>query len=158
MRNYTILAALIGSVIGIALPLSVLAETQMQGQESTKKELIEAGTLEVQAEQIRLIIGGARGTGVLHLNGKDYKFKMRGNSLGGAGVTKVDAVGTVYNLTDIKDFPGTYSGMGVGAAVVKGSGASSWESSKGVVIKIKAKSEGVALNMGANRVEIELVK
>lgn len=158
MRNKTILAALVGSVLGLATPLSVFAEAQAPQSQSAKKELVEAGKIEIQAEQIRLIIGGAKGTGVLHFNGKDYKFKLSGNSLGGVGVTKIEAVGTVYNMKDISQFPGTYSGMGVGGAVVKGSGASSWENSAGVVVKIKAKNEGVALNMGANMVEIELVK
>jgi hypothetical protein len=158
MRNKTIIAAILSTIIGVAVPMSVLAEEKIPGTESEKKELVQSGTLEVTAQQVRLIVGGSKGKGVLHFNGKDYKFKMSGKSLGGAGVTKVDAVGTVYNLKDIKDFSGTYAGMGVGAAVVKGQGASSWENSNGVVVKITAKSEGVALNLGLNTVEIELVK
>lgn len=158
MPNKTILAAMISTVIGMALPISVLAEEVIAGTESEQKELIESGTVEVQAEQLRLIIGGAKGTGVLHFGGQDYKFKLSGNSLGGVGVTKVDGVGTVYNLNDINDFPGTYAGMGVGAVAVKGAGASNWENSKGVVIKMQSKTEGVALNLGMNRVEIELVE
>lgn len=156
MRNKTILAAILSTVIG-AMPMSALAEEKIPGTESEKKELIESGTLEVTAQQVRLIVGGSKGKGILHFNGKDYKFKMSGKSLGGAGVTKVDAVGTVYNLKNIKDFSGTYAGMGIGAAAVKGQGASSWENANGVVVKIKAKAEGVALNFGLNTVEIELI-
>ena len=159
MRNKTILAAVLSSMIGVVLPLSGLAAEKIAGTEAEKKPMVESGTVEVKAEQYRLIIGGAKGTGVLHFNGKDYKFKMSGKSLGGAGVTKTEAVGTVYNLKDINDFPGSYSGMGVGAVAVKGVGATSWENSKGVVVKMQAKSaEGLALNMGINNVEIELVK
>lgn len=159
MRNKTIIAAMLSTIIGVAfvLPMSVLAEDSISAPPAAQKELVESGTLEVRAKQMRLIVGGAKGTGVLHFKGKNYKFKMSGASVGGVGVTKVDAVGTVYNLNDIKDFPGTYAGMGVGAAVVEGQGASSWQN-KDVVIKMKAKSEGVALNMGVNAVTIELVK
>jgi hypothetical protein len=159
MRNKTIIAAILSTVIGatFVLPISVLAEDNISAAPAEKMELVESGTLEVEATQVRLIIGGSKGTGVLHFNGKDYKFKMSGGSLGGVGVTKVDAVGTVYNLNDIKDFPGTYAGMGVGAAVVEGQGASSWQNGD-VVVKVKAKTEGVALNMGANAVTIELVE
>jgi hypothetical protein len=159
MRNKTILAAILSTVIGAAfvLPMSVLAADDISAAPVEKKELVESGTLEVKAKQVRLIVGGSKGTGVLHFNGKDYKFKLSGNSLGGVGVTKVDAVGTVYNLNDIKDFPGTYAGMGVGAALVKGQGAASWQN-KDVVVKMKSKTEGLALNMGANAVTIELVK
>jgi len=46
--------------------------------------------------------------------------------------------------------------MGVGAVAVKGAGASSWEN-KGVIVKMKSKTEGLALNMGVNAVKIELV-
>jgi hypothetical protein len=121
--------------------------------------LIESGSVDVQAEQVRLIIGGAKGTGVLHFGGKDYNFKLSGASAGGVGVTKIDATGTVYNLKDIKDFAGTYSGATIGASLVKGTGGSSWENPKGVVVSMKSKStEGVALNLGLSAVTIELVK
>jgi hypothetical protein len=158
MRNKTIIAAILSSVIGIALPLSTLAEEMIAGTAAEEKELIESGTIEVQAEQMRLIIGGAKGSGVLHFGGVDYKFKLSGQSLGGVGVTKVDAVGTVYNLNDVQDFAGTFTGMGVGAVAVKGAGASNWENSKGVVIKMKSKTEGVALNLGMNKVDIEFIE
>jgi len=159
MRNKTIIAAILSTVIGatFALPMSVLAADDISAAPAEKKELVESGTLEVSAKQMRLIVGGTKGTGVLHFNGKNYKFKMSGASLGGVGVTKVDAVGTVYNLNDIKDFPGTYAGMGVGATAVEGAGASTWEN-KGVVVKMKSKTEGLALNMGMNAITIELVK
>lgn len=159
MRNKAIITTILSTLIGatFALPIPALAETSVSSAPAEQKELIESGTVEVKAQQVRLIVGGAKGTGVLHFNGKDYKFKMSGASVGGVGVTKVDAVGTVYNLKDIKDFPGIYAGMGVGATAVEGAGASSWEN-KGVVIKMKSKTEGLALNFGINSVNIELVK
>lgn len=158
MRNKIILSAILSGFIGAA-SLPVLAAETTVGQPAPQKPMVESGTVEVKAEQYRLIIGGAKGSGVLHFNGKDYKFKMSGKSLGGVGVTKTEATGTVYNLKDINDFPGSYSGMGVGAVAVKGVGASSWENSKGVAIKMQAKSaDGLALNMGINQVDIELVE
>lgn len=160
MRNKTIIAAILSAFIGAALPLSTFAADTVLDNSVTNPDnpqLVKSGNVEVQAEQVRLIIGGAKGKGVLHFNGKDYNFKLSGASVGGVGVTKVDAVGTVYNLKDIKDFPGTYSGMGVGAVVVKGAGASSWQNSKGVVVNMQAKdASGLALNMGLNAVTIEL--
>jgi hypothetical protein len=158
MRTKTIIAAIFSTFIGgaLALPTAVLADPTAPGAQTEEKPMVESGTLEVSATQVRLIAGGAKGTGILHFNGKDYKFKMSGASVGGIGVTKVDAVGTIYNLKDIKDFPGTYAGMGVGAVAVKGAGASSWEN-KGVIVKMKSKTEGLALNMGVNAVKIELV-
>lgn len=162
MRNKAIIAGILSTFIGVALPLAVFAGETIQENSVTnpgKPELVESGTVEVQGEQLRLIIGGSKGKGVLHFNGKDYPFTFSGNSVGGIGATKIDAVGTVYNLKGIEDFPGTYSGMGVGAVAVKGTGASSWENNKGVVVQMRAKSaEGLALNMGINVAKIELIQ
>jgi hypothetical protein len=162
MRNKAFIAAIISTAIGAALPLSASAADTVLDNKVTNPDnpkLVEAGTVSIEAEQVRLIIGGSKGTGVLHFGGKDYKFKFSGASVGGVGVTKVDAVGTVYNLKDIKDFPGQYSGMGAGAVVVKGAGGSSWQNTKGVVVSLKAKTaEGLALNLGINSASVELVK
>jgi len=162
MRNKTIIAVTLSALIGATLPLSTWAADDVLDNSAINPEtpeLIEAGTVEVEATQMRLILGGAKGTGVLHFNGKDYKFKLSGASVGGVGVTQVKGVGTVYNLNDIKDFPGTYSGMGVGAVAVKGVGASTWQSTKGVVVKMKAEdASGLALNLGINAVDVELVE
>ena len=163
MRNKTIIVAILSSVIGAALPLAAYAadETVLDNKVTNPDNppLVESGTVEVKAESMRLILGGAKGTGVLHYMGKDYKFKMSGASVGGVGVTKVDSVGTVYNLKSIDEFPGTYSGGSVGVVAGKGVGGSSWENPKHVVLKMHAKSaEGLALNMGLNAVTVELVK
>jgi hypothetical protein len=160
MRNKIIIVGIASAAFAATLPLSVFAaDPVLNPNANTRPELVESGTVDVQAEQIRLIIGGAKGTGVLHFGGKDYKFKLSGASAGGVGVTKIDATGTVYNLKNIKDFAGNYSGATVGASLVKGTGASSWENPKGVVVSMKSKStEGVALNLGLSAVTIELAK
>jgi hypothetical protein len=161
MRNKIIIAAILSTAIGAALPLSALAAETITDNKVTNPDnppLVESGTVEVKAESIRLILGGAKGTGVLHYQGKDYHFKMSGASVGGVGVTKVDSVGIVYNLKSIEEFPGTYSGGSVGAVAGKGVGGSSWENPKHVVLKMHAKSaEGLALNLGLNAVTVELV-
>jgi hypothetical protein len=159
MRNKTIIAAILSTFIGIALPLSAFADDTVLDNSVTnpdKPELVESGTMEVEATQVRLILGGSKGAGVLHFNGKDYNFKLSGASVGGVGVTSVKAACTVYNLNDISDFPGTYSGGSVGAVAVEGVGASSWENTKNVVINCKAETaEGLALNLGLNAVTVE---
>lgn len=161
MRNKNIIAAILSTFIGAALPLSAFADDTVLDNSVTNPNnpvLVESGTVTVEATQVRLIIGGSKGAGVLHYKDKDYKFKLSGASAGGVGVTKVKAVGVIYNLNDIKDFPGTYSGGSVGVVAVKGVGGSSWENTKHVVVKMHAESaDGLALNMGLNAVTIELV-
>lgn len=155
-KTITIVAGLM-LALGTTFSLQAVAEDISQAAAPKERQLVESGTVDVEAESMRLILGGAKGTGMLHFQGKDYRFKLKGASLGGAGYTKVVSKGIVYNLNDIKDFPGTYSGMGVGAVVVEGVGKSSWESGKGVVIVMTAQTaEGLAVNLGINAVEVEL--
>jgi hypothetical protein len=158
-NNKVMIAGMFFALIGMTLPLAVFADDAMDSVAPGKPERVESGTVNIEAESMKLILGGAKGTGVLHYQGQDYPFKLSGVSVGGAGYTKVVASGTVYDLNSLEDFPGTYSGMGVGAVVVKGAGGSSWQNSKGVSISMHAETaEGLALNMGINSVTVEFTK
>ena len=117
-----------------------------------------SGTIEVEAEQIRLIVGGAQGRGVLHFQGKSYPFTMKGGTVGGVGMTKVHATGDVYFLDNVRDFAGNYSAATIGAALGPGAGGSQYENNKGVFIKVRSKSEGVGLNLGLGVVSITLAE
>jgi len=116
------------------------------------------GTFEFEATQMRLIIGGASGKGTLYFKGKPYAFTASGPTLGGIGYTNVNAAGTVHYLKDLSDFNGTYSGLTIGAAVGEGKGASSFQNGKGVVISVKSKTEGVALNTGVTALTVKLLE
>jgi hypothetical protein len=114
------------------------------------------GTFEFEATQMRLIIGGASGKGTLYFKGKPYTFTASGPTLGGVGVTTVNATGTVHYLQNLADFNGTYSGIGIGGALVEGKGASTFQNSKGVVLSVKSKTEGLALNSGVSALTVKL--
>ncbi len=125
----------------------------------TAEEIAKAkpsGTIEVEAEQIRLIIGGAQGKGTLFFQGKSYPFTMKGGTVGGIGVTKVTATGDVYFLENVRDFAGSYSAATIGVAAGPGAGGSSYENNKGVFISVRSKSAGVALNLGLGVISITL--
>jgi hypothetical protein len=64
----------------------------------------------------------------------------------------------IYFLKKIEDFPGTYNGIGAGAAVGASKGGSSFSNMKDVVIVTKSKGEGVALNLGVSSITIKLDK
>jgi len=158
MRMHSLAAGLLLALSSMTYSVSVLAEAVTDEVAPQQRQLVESGTVDVEAESMRLILGGAKGTGMLHYQGKDYRFKLSGAPVGGAGYTKVVSKGTVYNLTSIADFPGVYTGMSAGAvATDKGLGGSNWENGKGVVIVMKAQTtEGLAVNLGINAVEVEL--
>jgi len=115
-------------------------------------------TIEVTATQLRLLLGGASGKGVLHYKGKTYPFTVKAVTAGGVGATKVDSKGDVYFLNKLEDFPGIYTAAGIGATVGKGAGGSQFQNDKGVFISVKSKSEGLALSLGVGGVDVQFAK
>jgi hypothetical protein len=144
-------------MLGVSAPVTAAEQKASRTAEEIAKAKPSA-TFEVQAEQVRLLIGGGSGKGVLNYQGKQYPFTVKGVSLGGVGVTKVDARGTVYFLNKLEDFPGTYSAVSAGATLGAGAGASQFENNKGVFLDVKSKTEGVGLSLGLSGVQIEFAK
>jgi hypothetical protein len=142
-----------------AIPLYVSAQevTPKHTAEEIKKAKPSA-TIEVEAAQLRLIVGGAQGRGTLHFKGKSFPFTMKGGTVGGVGATKVTATGDVYFLENVADFAGNYSAATLGAALGPGFGGSQYENNKGVFINVRSKTEGVGLNLGLGVVSITLVQ
>ena len=54
-----------------------------------------SATLDMTATQIRLIAGGKWGQGVLHYQGNDYPFTLKGGTAGGVGYTSAAITGVV---------------------------------------------------------------
>jgi hypothetical protein len=151
----TIFAA--AAAFAIALP----AGAQEAKPRYTAEDIAKAkpsGTIEVEATQLSLILGGASGRGVLHYQGKQYPFTLKAATAAGAGYAKVNATGNVYFLKRIEDFEGIYSAVTAGAAAVKGAGASQYENKAGVLINVRSKSEGVAISLGLAGVQVLLAK
>ncbi|MGH2362356.1 MAG: hypothetical protein ACRDGM_17670, partial [bacterium] len=72
------------------------------------------------------------------------------------GVSRIEATGDVYNLTDAKDFRGAYVQARYGLAVGEVSTGQLWlENRKGVVMRLKAERSGLALSMGGDAIFIE---
>jgi hypothetical protein len=145
-----------------ALPLSAVAQGETTPKpRHTAEEIAKAkpsATFELDAEQIRLLVGGATGKGTLMYQGKSYPFTIKAATAGGVGVTKVHATGTVYFLQKLEDFAGRYSAVTIGAALGPGMGGSQYENQKGVFVSVRSKTEGVALNLGIGIVEVSFVK
>ena len=114
-----------------------------------------SGTVELEGKQIALIVGGGWGSGVLHFQGQDYPFKITGLKAGGIGYVSLDATGDVYFLDKLEDFAGKYGTAAIGATAVKGSVVATVENPKGVILRLKAKSSGAALNLGVGGISIK---
>lgn len=146
--------AMVPSLVGLLVAISVGAAPAL-GQATKKEDLNKSATLEIDQIQVALFYSGNLGGGKLHYNGKTYNFTVGGLGLGGIGASKMEAVGQVYNLTKLEDFPGAYGQARYGFAAGTESAGSMWlQNPSGVVIELKTKREGLALSLGADAVYI----
>ena len=122
---------------------------------SAADDLVQSGTLTIEQVQIAFIGSGNLGGGTLVVGGKKYSFSIGGLGIGGFGVSKMEAYGTVYNLKNINDFAGGYVQARYGIAVGSMSTGQLWlQNTKGVVLELKAKRTGLALSLGGDAVYI----
>ena len=149
----------------ISLAFAGLAQAGEQAAPKSSKYTAEqikkakpTATVELDAAQFGLLVGGATGKGTLTYQGKAYPFTIKAASAGSVGVSKVHATGNVYFLERAEDFAGTYTAVAASGAFVKGVGASQYENTKGVFIDLRTKSEGVAASFGLTAVTVELAK
>jgi len=133
---------------------------QTAAKDLDRKGVKPSATLEVASEQMRLIMGGTAGRGVLHFNGKDYPFTFKSASagLGAKAVKKMSATGKVYALTRIEDFPGQYTSVAQSAMAGSSATTATYKNSKGVSIDLRGTVEGVGLSFGGGIATVELVK
>ncbi len=122
---------------------------------SAADDLVRSGTLTIEQVQIAFIGSGNLGGGTLTVGGQKYSFSIGGLGIGGIGVSRMEATGTVYNLKNINDFAGGYVQARYGIAVGSMSTGQLWlQNTKGVVLELKAKRTGLALSLGGDAVYI----
>ena len=162
MRNKFMIAGFLFALIGATLPQALLAADAAAPKAVTAEDLAKtppSATLDIDIKELGLIVGGQSGKGILHYQGKDYPFTLKGVQAGAiVGVTKAQATGDVHFMTKLEDFEGSFSAVGAGAAVVKGGDISRFQNNKGVVFTLKSKTTGVSLNVGLTGGEIKFIK
>ena len=123
---------------------------------ATGEAKVFSGTVEINSTQLAFIISGQAGGGTLEFQGKEYQFSIGGLGIGGVGVSSINAVGAVYNLTDVSKFPGSFVQAHAGVTVGKGKGSLSLSNNNGVIMELKFSSEGVAASVGAGGMIISM--
>ena len=138
----------------LMIALLVMSATAGAGE----KEKVFAGTIEINATQFAFIASAKGGGGTLEFQGKEHSFSLSGLGAGGFGIQKINAVGAVYNMTDLSQFNGTYTEARMGVTVGDStSGRMSLSNSNGVIIELKASgSSGVHFGVGVSGVTITL--
>jgi hypothetical protein len=129
------------------------------GAAASADEKIPSGTVEIDEVEVAFLLSGNLGGGKLEYKGKAYRFQIGGLGVGGIGASSIDANGEVYNLKNAADFGGAYGEARTGAVVGDKSTGDLWlENPKGVVLRLKAKRDGVMLTLGADAIVVKMEK
>jgi hypothetical protein len=116
-----------------------------------------SGTIMIDETQMGFLFGGSMGGGKLVFKGKTYPFKIGGLTFGAnVGVSKSKATGTVYGLTDVSKFPGTYAKAAASMTFVGGGGGIQLENEHGVKMVLETSSKGLQLDAGGGGVKITM--
>lgn len=115
-----------------------------------------SGKVSLESTSIAAGVGVSWGDGKLNFKGKDYAFSVKGLSLVDWGISKANAVGEVYNLTDVSKFAGNYVAGEAGFALAGGMGGITMRNSNGVVMVLRSVSTGAKLQLGPSGLDIAL--
>ncbi len=106
------------------------------------------GSVSIDMTSVGAGVGFSTGSGVLRFKGQRYLFRIEGLSVGNVGVSSISAVGNVYNMVDVSQFPGNYAAAGAGIALAGGVAGLTMQNQRGVIINLYAVQQGVQLNIG----------
>ena len=113
-------------------------------------------TLHFQGTNAAYWLSAGGGSGTLHYNGQSHPFSATVVGAGGTGAQNAAAIGDVYNLAQLTDFPGQYTGVRSGFTLIKGKQYAKLTNKKGVIIYAEANTVGLASSAGAITVTIAL--
>jgi hypothetical protein len=116
-----------------------------------------SGSVTIHQVQVAFIGSGAVGGGTLYYRGRSYPFKLGGLGIGGIGVSRLDASGSVYNLHRLQDFEGVYGQARTGWALGEQGKGQMWlQNGNGVYLRLKAQRQGLSLSLGADGMVVRL--
>ena len=111
-------------------------------------------TLTVHTTSVATGIGYSWGGGMLTFQGQAYPCRIDGLAVGEVDISSADAIGTVYNLTNLADFSGTYTAVGTGGALGGGGSIATMRNQRGVVINLTGTSRGANIMIGVQGMKI----
>lgn len=142
----------IASLLSAGVLAGFMALSPSVQAEQTKQPVAKVS---IEETQFGLIIGGSVGGGKLTFDGKEYPFKLGGLSLGAnIGVSRMAAVGQVYDMKNVEDFAGTYVKLDGSVALGGGVGGMTLKNEKGVIMSLNGTTQGLQFNIGASGVSV----
>ena len=113
-------------------------------------------TLKVHMASIAVGVGTSGGGGIVTFQGQEYPCRVDGLSVGEVGSSSAEAIGNVYNLTNIEDFSGDYLAVSAGAVLAGGGDVTTMRNQHGVVIDLRGTSQGAKIMLAVQGVKIAL--
>ncbi len=142
--------ALVGAA-GVGMAGLTLASSPVVAQQR-----VLSGTVNIEQVQVAFFGSGNIGSGTLHYHGRTYRFSVGGLGVGGFGFSKMEATGDVYNLKELRQFPGVYGQARYGAVAGNDGGGEMWlQNPEGVMLSLKTRRQGLAVSLGADAVVID---
>lgn len=141
--------------LAVALLLSIGCASQMKNDPDAPTGPPSA-TLSVETVQASYYGSASTGHGRIHYKGATRDFSIASAGAGGAGAQSISAVGQVYNLNSLADFPGTYTGLRSGLTLFNGKMYERLKNEKGAVIYLTGKTKGLSTSSGLDKVVITL--
>lgn len=146
MNRYRTLTVFVALVVCLVFAATASAQDKL------------AGTIDISSKTIAIGIGISWGHGTLTFKGKTYKFKTDGLSVVDLSIASVSFAGEVYNMAELGDFSGNYTGGAAGIAIAGGVQTATLTNQNGVKLKLRAKSQGVQLKLAPEGIKIKLVE
>jgi hypothetical protein len=141
---------LIGGMVALSL---VFTASSVFAKEEKEAD----ANIDFTVKQVSVGVGLGWGSGTLKYKGEEYPIKARGFKIGTIGISSSDMTGNVYHLNKVEDIEGSYTTVGVGAAMVGGASSIRTKNDKGVVMEVWGKEKGLELTIGGSGVTIDLV-
>jgi hypothetical protein len=117
----------------------------------------ETGDVRVGFTKAGFVVGLGTGRGILTVRGRHYPFSISGLGVGFAmGASTNQLVGKAMNLVAPSDIAGSYSAIGVGAAVAGGVGGVQLQNERGVILQLHGVKVGLELSAAVGRVEVTM--
>ena len=88
---------------------------------------------------------------------RNIRFRSAGSGSAVSASPQLTREGEVYNLRELSQFPGTYGQARYGFAIGSSSAGDLWmQNEAGVILRLKAKREGLILSLGGDAVVISM--
>ena len=139
------------SRIAVFFLAMAVASTAVAAQKATP-----SGKVTLESTSIAAGIGVSWGDGKLTFKGKTYPFSIDGLSLVDWGISKAQATGEVYNLTDPAKLAGTYVAAEAGLTLAGGMGGMVLRNQDGVILHLRSVSQGARLQLGTSGLMIKM--